>query len=100
MPEPVNYILKNGALLHEFGKSEYYAHNVSDEIAEYFLGKNPEDIVLFQKFPSDWKQRIEKKAPKAVEPKAEPQEVINEENSTESVEEKIRKPRKNRKNEL
>lgn len=71
MPEPVNYILKNGALLHEFGTPEYYAHNVSDEVAERFLKKNPELIRQFQKFPDDWKKRIEKKAEKKSEKVAE-----------------------------
>lgn len=60
MPKEANYILKNGILLHEFGTSEYYAKSVTDEVAEYFLKKNPEDIRLFQKYPSDWKERINK----------------------------------------
>lgn len=67
MPKQANYILKNGALLHEFGTSKYYSHQVSDEVAEYFLAKNPEDISQFQKFPSDWKERIAKKSSKPTE---------------------------------
>lgn len=67
MPKQSNYILKNGALLHEFGTPDYYSHQVSDEVAEHFLKMNPDDINLFQKFPSDWKERIEKKSkPKEV----------------------------------
>lgn len=72
MPTEVNYILKNGALLHEFGTSEYYSHRVSDEVAEHFLKKDPESIRLFHKFPSDWKERINKsKTEKAVKAEVE-----------------------------
>ena len=63
MPTIANYILKNGALLHEFGTSEYYSHQVTDEVAEKFLKKNPELISQFAKYPSDWKERIADKKP-------------------------------------
>lgn len=79
MPVEANYILKNGILLHEFGTSEYYTHDVSDEVAEYFLKKNPADISLFQKYPEDWRTRISKKPveKKADTPKDEPvKEVV------------------------
>lgn len=62
MPRLSNYILKNGALLHEFGTPDYYSHQVTDEVAEHFLKMNPDDINLFQKFPADWKERIERKS--------------------------------------
>lgn len=72
MPAEANYILKSGALLHEFGTSEYYSHRVADDVAEYFLKKNPEDIRLFGKFPPDWKERINKsKTEKAVKAEVE-----------------------------
>ena len=74
MPVEANYILKNGILLHEFGTSEYYSRDVSDEVAEYFLKKNPTDINLFQKYPDDWRDRIsDKPAEKTSKtPKSEP----------------------------
>ena len=78
MPRLSNYILKNGALLHEFGTPDYYSHQVTDEVAEHFLKMNPDDINLFQKFPADWKERIERKS----KPKA------NIESETTDVEEK------------
>ena len=71
MPVVANYILKNGALLHVFGSSAYYSHQVSDEVAEKFLKEDPELISQFAKYPEDWKKRIEKKAEKKSEKVAE-----------------------------
>lgn len=62
MPSESNYILKAGALIREFGASECYVGAVSDEVAENYLRKYPSQIKLFQKFPSDWEERISIKA--------------------------------------
>ena len=86
MPKQSNYILTNRALLHEFGAPDYYSHQVADEVAEHFLKMNPDDINLFQKFPADWKERIEKKS-KSVEPKTSdaPKNADSEEKSNDTT---------------
>lgn len=87
MPAETNYILKNGALLHEFGGADYYSHRVSDEVAEYFLKKNPDDIRLFAKFPADWKERINKsKTEKAAKAEVETEKKEVESAPAEAVE--------------
>lgn len=61
MPTISNYVLKAGAVLHEFGSSDFYTlGNCPDEFAEKWLGKHPEDEGLFEKMPSDWKERVQK----------------------------------------
>ena len=87
MPAEANYILKNGALLHEFGTSDYYSHRVSDEVAEHFLKKNPDDIRLFSKFPEDWRERINKsKTEKAAKAEVETEKKDVESAPTDDVE--------------
>ena len=61
MPTTSNYVLKAGAVLHEFGSSDFYTlGNCPDEFAEKWLARFPKDEVLFEKMPSDWKEKVEK----------------------------------------
>lgn len=62
MPTTPNYVLKAGAVLHEFGCSNFYTlNNCPDEFAEKWLAKNPNDKILFERMPSDWEERVNKK---------------------------------------
>lgn len=63
MKEKSEYALKNGVLLQmEFGKSEFYTNaNMTDEVAEKYLGKYPDRIKFFSKKPDDWEERVQKK---------------------------------------
>lgn len=59
MPTTPNYVLKAGALLHEFGSADFYTlNNCPDEFAEKWLATHPADIVLFERTPSDWEERV------------------------------------------
>ena len=61
MPTISNYVLKAGAVLHEFGSSDFYTlNNCPDEFAEKWLARYPQDFILFEKYPSDWKERVAK----------------------------------------
>ncbi len=61
--EERKYKLRRGVLLRpEFGSSEFYsAKSITDEKAEELLQKNPALIESFESYPSDWKERIDKK---------------------------------------
>ena len=61
--EERKYKLRRGVLLRpEFGSSEFYsAKSITDEKAEELLRKNPTLIESFESYPSDWKERIDKK---------------------------------------
>lgn len=62
MPTIPNYVLKAGALLHEFGSSDFYTlNNCPDEFAEKWLATHPADIVLFERTPSDWEEKVKLK---------------------------------------
>lgn len=63
MKEKSDYGLKNGVVLQmEFGSSEMYTNaNLTDEIAEKYLEKYPDNIKYFSKNPDDWKERIKKR---------------------------------------
>lgn len=63
MKEKCNYRLKNGVLLQpEFGSSEMYTNdNLTDEVAEKYLAKNPKGEIYFAHVPTDWKERINKR---------------------------------------
>lgn len=67
--EPRNYTLKNGVLLQmEFGSREYYTNeNITDEVAEKYLRKYPENIKFFANFPADWETRIKSNESKRTE---------------------------------
>lgn len=62
MKEKSNYALKNGILLQpEFGNSSFYTNaNLTDEVAEKYLAKHPENINMFSVYPNDWrvKERV------------------------------------------
>lgn len=60
MKEKSNYCLKNGVLLQpEFGQSTFYTNaNLTDEVAEKYLAKHPENINLFSVYPNDWEERV------------------------------------------
>ncbi len=63
MPTTSNYVLKAGVVFSEgFGSSKFYTlSNIPDEVAEKHLAKYPNDIDLFERTPSDWKERAAKK---------------------------------------
>ena len=60
--EKCNYILKNGVLLQpEFGSNKMYTNdNLTDEVAEKYLAKNPKGEIYFAHVPTDWKERVNK----------------------------------------
>lgn len=59
MKEKREYALLNGALIQmAFGSSSLYTNaNLTDEVAEEYLAIKPEKIILFAKYPEDWKAR-------------------------------------------
>lgn len=62
MPKTPNYMLKAGAVLHEFGSADFYTlDNIPDEFAETWLATHPSDKILFERMPSDWEERVEKR---------------------------------------
>lgn len=63
MKEKSNYSLKNGILIQpEFGKSSFYTNaNLTDEVAEKFLAKHPENINMFSVYPNNWKERVKER---------------------------------------
>jgi len=59
MPKTPNYILKGGAIIHPVGTSRFYTNPLpSDDIAEEFLSKFPNEINKFAQFPADWEERV------------------------------------------
>lgn len=82
MVKTPNYVLKAGALIHPFGTSEFYTlNNIPDDVAEKYLGQYPAQISLFEKYPSDWRER----AAKAVSPVEEKSEDAKEEKKEDDV---------------
>jgi hypothetical protein len=81
MKEKCSYRLKNGVLLQtEFGGGDMYTNaNLTDEVAEKYLAKNPKGVSFFEGMPSDWEDRVKKR----VAPKTE----LNDELVTLAVEE-------------
>ena len=63
MKEKSNYALKNGILLQpEFGNSSFYTNaNLTDEVAEKYLAKHPENINMFSVYPNDWEERVKER---------------------------------------
>jgi len=63
MKEKSSYTLKNGVLLQlEFGKGDFYTNaNLTDEVAETYLAKNPKSITLFAGYPNDWENRVKQR---------------------------------------
>lgn len=63
MPTTPNYVLKAGVVLSDgFGSSNFYTlSNIPDEVAEKHLAQYPNDIELFERTPSDWEARANKK---------------------------------------
>lgn len=73
MPTKSNYTLKAGAIIHPVGTSKFYTNPLpSDEIAEEFLSKFPEQIGIFAAFPHDWEDRVAKYKAKSAQKTAEP----------------------------
>nr|DAG54683.1 MAG TPA: hypothetical protein [Caudoviricetes sp.] len=61
MPKTPLYVLKAGAVLHEFGSADFYTlGNIPEEFADKWLAKRPEDIKLFEQYPADWQERAQK----------------------------------------
>jgi len=72
MPKAPNYILKGGAIIHPVGTSRFYTNPLpSDDIAEEFLSKFPQEVNKFAQLPVDWEDRVAAyKARKAEEARA------------------------------
>lgn len=66
MKDKCAYKLKNGVLLQmEFGSSDFYVNEtLTDEIAEQYLAKYPDNILFFAEYPEDWEERAAKKVEK------------------------------------
>lgn len=66
MKDKCAYKLKNGVLLQmEFGSSDFYVNEtLTDEIAEQYLAKYPDNILFFAEYPKDWEERAAKKVEK------------------------------------
>lgn len=59
MPQKSNYRLKPGAVIQFFGKSAIYSNpNLTDEIAEKYLGLNSDNKRMFSELPNDWEERV------------------------------------------
>ena len=76
-----HYELRAGALLRDVRKDDNTKlcshHNLTDELALYHLGTNPNCIKYFRKYPDDWKEQAEKyirELDGVAEPKAEQKE--------------------------
>lgn len=69
MKEKSEYRLKNGVLLQmNFGSSEFYTNaNLTDEVAETYLAKYPNNVNYFSKLPEDWQERVNNRG-KAYDP--------------------------------
>lgn len=80
MKEKSNYSLKNGVLLQaEFGSNTMYTNaNLTDEVAENYLAKNPKGEIFFALLPTDWEERVKKRIGPEIE--------LNEELTTALVE--------------
>lgn len=63
MKEKSNYTLKNGVLLQtEFGSNTMYTNaNLTDEVVENYLAKNPKGEIFFASMPTDWEERVKKR---------------------------------------
>lgn len=61
MPIQTEYRLLPGAIIHEFGSSDYYSHNVPTPIAEKWLKADPSRITYFDRYPENWEERISSK---------------------------------------
>lgn len=59
MPKKSEFVLKAGAVITFFGEPRCYTNaNMTDEAALRFLSNNPRNECLFEKLPSNWKERI------------------------------------------
>ena len=59
MPKKCDYKLKPGAIIVFFGESVTYANpNLTNEVSERYLSKNPNHSVMFAELPDDWKMRV------------------------------------------
>lgn len=69
MKEKSEYRLKNGVMLQmEFGSSSFYTNtNLTDDIAEEYLAKYPNNANYFSKMPENWKERVSNRG-KAYDP--------------------------------
>lgn len=64
MKEKREYKLKSGVLLQmEFGSPDFYTNeNLTDDIAEEYLKKYPDNVGYFAELPDGWEERIIGKA--------------------------------------
>ena len=69
------YKMAGGAVISEFGDTSTIctAVNVTNELAEYYLKKDAENIRYFNVFPENWKERIAPKQPVKIEKSIEPE---------------------------
>lgn len=100
MPTTPNYVLKAGALIHEFGSSDFYTlNNIPDDVAERWLITHPSDTGLFEKMPSDWEERVAARKKGDVASTEEKKDEAKEEKKEETTldfEPEVEKPRRGR----
>lgn len=73
MPHKCNYRLKPGVVIQFFGKSAIYTNpNLTDEVAEKYLGMNSENKRMFSDLPSDWETRVAARKAGAIETESTP----------------------------
>ncbi len=86
MPKSPNYILKGGAIIHPVGTSRFYTNPLpSDDIAEEFLSKFPNEVNKFAQLPVDWEDRVAAYKARKVEEvraKAEAEKGVDVENAS------------------
>lgn len=59
MPKPSIYKLKPGCVIQFFGESTVYSNsNLTDEVAERYLGLNSSNKRFFEDLPSNWEERV------------------------------------------
>lgn len=77
MPQKCNYKLKPGAVIQFFGKSAVYSNpNLTDEIAEKYLGMNSDNRRMFSDLPSDWEARVASRKAGMAEPDSNPSNEV------------------------
>lgn len=59
MPKKTDYKLKAGALIQFFGEAGAYTNaNLTDAVAERYLGLNEANIIQFAEYPDNWRTRV------------------------------------------
>lgn len=80
LPKEKDYIIRNGCIMSIFGTNiTRTGANATTEEAEQYLKRFPQQIKIFSRYPSDWKERIANVEIKTYEPVAIPPVALSEE---------------------